>query len=86
MSKVVFLSLPYYGHIHPSLPLVKEPVVRGEQVIYYSTPKFQEAIAQTGAQYRDYSSQAQSGRDSSSNANAGSALDRFKRLVLKYLS
>ena len=35
MAKAAFFNLPFYGHMHPTLPLVAEMVKRGEQVIYY---------------------------------------------------
>ena len=54
MSKVVFFSIPAYGHTNPTLPLVEELVKRGEEVIYYSTNEFKEKILATGAEYRAY--------------------------------
>ena len=53
MSKVLFFNIPAYGHTYPTLPLTAELVRRGEQVIYYSSPAFQQSIEQTGAMYRD---------------------------------
>ena len=54
MSKVIFFSLPAYGHVNPSLPLVAEMIKRGEQVIYYSGNEFKTQIENTGAQFRSY--------------------------------
>ena len=54
MAKAVFLSLPLHGHTNPSLPLVRELVARGDEVIYYSTGAFAAKIEQTGARYRPY--------------------------------
>jgi len=53
MSKVLFFNIPAYGHTYPTLPLVTELVRRGEQVVYYSTPAFQQPIEQTGAIFRN---------------------------------
>ena len=53
MSKVLFFNIPAYGHTYPTLPLVAELVRRGEQVVYYSSPAFQQAIEQTGAIFRN---------------------------------
>ncbi len=53
MSKVLFFNIPAYGHTYPTLPLVAELVRRGEQVIYFSSPAFQQSIEQTGATFRD---------------------------------
>jgi MGT family glycosyltransferase len=54
VPKALFLSLPLHGHTNPSLPLVRELVARGEEVIYYSTAPFAAKINQTGARYRPY--------------------------------
>jgi MGT family glycosyltransferase len=53
MSKVVFFNIPAYGHTYPTLPLVAELVRRGEQVVYYSSPAFQQDIKQAGAIFRN---------------------------------
>jgi MGT family glycosyltransferase len=52
--KALFLSLPLHGHTNPSLPLVRELVGRGDEIVYYSTAAFAARIEQTGAQYRPY--------------------------------
>jgi MGT family glycosyltransferase len=57
VAKALFLSLPLHGHINPSLPLVRELVGRGDEVVYYSTDAFATKIAQTGARYRPYRSE-----------------------------
>lgn len=54
MSTVVFYSTPAYGHINPTLPLIKELIKKGEKVVYYSTQVFKNKIVSTGAEYREY--------------------------------
>ncbi len=54
MSKIIFYINPFYGHINPTLALVKELVGRGEEVIYYSHPAYRAIIEKVGAQYRCY--------------------------------
>jgi MGT family glycosyltransferase len=54
MSKALFLSLPLHGHTNPTLPLVRELVSRGEEVVYYSAEPFADQIEQAGALYRPY--------------------------------
>lgn len=54
MATIVFFSQPYYGHTHPTLPVVTELVRRGERVIYYSVEDFRLTIEQTGAEFRSY--------------------------------
>jgi MGT family glycosyltransferase len=51
VSKVLFFNIPAHGHTYPTLPLVAELIRRGEQVIYYSSPAFQQAIEQIGATF-----------------------------------
>jgi MGT family glycosyltransferase len=56
VAKALFFSLPLHGHTNPSLPLVRELVRRGDQVVYYSSDAFADKIARTGADYRPYRS------------------------------
>ncbi|CQR58129.1 macrolide family glycosyltransferase [Paenibacillus riograndensis] len=54
MSKIVFLSFPFYSHVMPTLTLVRELVSRGEEVIYYSNESFRETIEAMGVTFRSY--------------------------------
>lgn len=54
MAKALFLSLPLHGHTNPSLPLARELVGRGDEVVYYSADVFAAKIEQIGARYRPY--------------------------------
>lgn len=54
MSKIVFVEMPAYGHVNPTLPVVQELVRRGEQVIYYVAEEFRPQIEQVGATFRPY--------------------------------
>lgn len=58
MTKVVFLSLPAYGHVNPALALVSEIVDRGHEVIFYSAEEFADPVESHGAAYRAYRSQS----------------------------
>lgn len=53
--KALLLSFPAHGHTNPSLPLVRELVARGEEVVYYSIDVFAPRIEQAGARHRLYS-------------------------------
>jgi MGT family glycosyltransferase len=44
-----------YGHINPTLPLVKELVDHGNQVDYFCSQQFQEKVMATGASFLNYS-------------------------------
>jgi MGT family glycosyltransferase len=52
--KALFLSLPLHGHTNPSLPLVRELVGRGDEIVYCSSAAFSASIGQTGARYHPY--------------------------------
>lgn len=52
--KAIYYNIFGLGHINPTLPLVKQLVESGVQVIYHTSPERQELIASTGAEFRDY--------------------------------
>jgi MGT family glycosyltransferase len=54
MAKALFLSLPLHGHVNPSLPLVRELVAHGDEVVYVANERFASRIADTGARYQPY--------------------------------
>lgn len=54
MSTVLFFSIPATGHVHPSLPLVRELASRGERVIYYNSETYRAKVEQTGAEFCAY--------------------------------
>ena len=51
MSKIVFFSIPAYGHTNPTLGVVKELVSRGHKVWYYSYNAFRRSIEDAGATF-----------------------------------
>lgn len=46
---IAFFSIPAYGHVTPTLAVVKELVRRGHQVTYVTTEEFAETVAGAGA-------------------------------------
>lgn len=54
MSNIVFIEMPAYGHVNPTLPVVQELVRRGEHVVYYYSAEFQTPIEAAGALFRPY--------------------------------
>ena len=56
MARYIFLTLPAYGHVNPTLALAQELVNRGQDVIYYLPEEFQETVEATGAAFRPYES------------------------------
>lgn len=51
MSKIVFFCIPAHGHTNPTLGVVKELVLRGHSVWYYSYTPFREKIESLGATF-----------------------------------
>lgn len=54
MSKALFLNMPAYGHVNPTLGIVSELVKRGENVTYFCTNEFKSKIEQAGANFKSY--------------------------------
>lgn len=51
---IVYFSIPAYGHINPTLPMIEKLVAENFEVIYFSVSRFKSQVIQTGAVYRDY--------------------------------
>lgn len=51
MSKIVFFSIPAYGHTNPTIEVVRELVDRGNEVLYYSFNEFKDEIEGAGAKF-----------------------------------
>lgn len=51
MSKIVFFSIPAYGHTNPTIAVVHKLVEMGHEVWYYSFDTFQERIQNAGVKY-----------------------------------
>lgn len=54
MAKFVFVNIPSRSHIVPTLPIVRELVARGDNVIYYLAERFRSLIEETGAEFRAF--------------------------------
>jgi MGT family glycosyltransferase len=57
MAKYVFLNIPAWGHVNPTLAVVQELVRRRHDVSYYLTEEFRESIQATGAVFQPYASE-----------------------------
>lgn len=51
MKKIVFFNIPAHGHTNPTLGVVRELVLRGHRVWYYSYNAFREQIEAAGASF-----------------------------------
>jgi MGT family glycosyltransferase len=54
MSKIVFVEMPAYGHVNPTVPVVQELVRRGEEVVYYNAEEFRAPVERAGATFQAY--------------------------------
>src|SRR6218665_2211100 len=50
--KILFFPAPAHGHVNPMLPLARELVSRGDEVLFYVTPEFEAVVRATGASVR----------------------------------
>jgi MGT family glycosyltransferase len=79
MSRILVFNVPAHGHVNPTLPVVRELVVRGEQVVYYLTDEFEPQIRRTGAGFRRVD-RTQLGSGPSPGMNFGGQADRSQML------
>lgn len=54
MARYVFFNLPGYGHINPSLGIVRDLIADGEEVIYYLPSEFRRLVESVGAEFRPF--------------------------------
>jgi MGT family glycosyltransferase len=54
VSTFVFIPMPAYGHVNPSLAVAGKLVADGHRVIYYIDETFRAAVAATGAEVHSY--------------------------------
>ena len=56
--KILFINLPYHGHVIPTIGLVQELIKAGHRVTYLMPYDWEERIADSGAEFLDYVSSA----------------------------
>jgi UDP:flavonoid glycosyltransferase YjiC (YdhE family) len=49
MSRILFTSMPFAGHIRPGLPIARELVDAGHEVLWYTGQKHAALVAGSGA-------------------------------------
>ncbi len=57
MANILFVNANLYGHINPTLPLVRELVKRGNKVDYFCSKQFEEKVIAEGAVFLNYSAE-----------------------------
>ena len=81
MAKYLFVNVPAYGHVNPTLPIVQELVRRGEDVVYYLTEDFRSAVEATGATllpYQPFGGKPQSPPTAAKPASGGEGKPNFE--------
>jgi len=54
MSRILFTSMPFAGHIRPGLPIARELVDAGHEVLWYTGQKYAALVAGSGATFVPY--------------------------------
>lgn len=54
MAKCLIFNIPAYGHVNPTIPLAKELISRGIEVIYYNTESFRDIYDKNDIPFRSY--------------------------------
>ena len=57
--KILFINLPYHGHVVPTIGLVQELINKGCDVTYLMPFDWEEKIAESGAQFHGYQNHKQ---------------------------
>ncbi|HWS35485.1 MAG TPA: macrolide family glycosyltransferase [Actinoplanes sp.] len=60
---VAMVSIPFPGHVNPSIEVIRELVARGHRVTYANDPSWRDQIQATGAEFRGYHSTLPKGND-----------------------
>ena len=54
MSRILFTTMPFAGHIRPGLPIARELVDAGHEVLWYTGQKYARLVAGSGATFVPY--------------------------------
>ena len=52
--KILFINLPYHGHVIPTIGLVQELIKAGHQVTYLMPHDWEARISESGAEFLGY--------------------------------
>jgi UDP:flavonoid glycosyltransferase YjiC (YdhE family) len=81
MSRVAVTGMPAAGHVNPTLPVVRELVRRGHDVVYYDDEEFRRPIEATGAEFRAYPPAVITAEDIARATRSGSSVRVVTRLL-----
>jgi MGT family glycosyltransferase len=60
---IAMVSIPFPGHVNPSIEVIRELVARGHRVTYANDPSWAAAVEAAGAEFKPYRSALPSGDD-----------------------
>ena len=52
MAKIAYIGLPAHGHTNPVLPIVKQLVENGHEVLFYNAESFRDKVEPTGVNFK----------------------------------
>ncbi|MDI6104454.1 glycosyl transferase [Actinoplanes sp. NEAU-A12] len=62
-AHIAMVSIPFPGHVNPSIEVIRELAARGHRVTYANDPSWAEAVEAIGAELKPYRSSLPSGDD-----------------------
>lgn len=60
---IAMVSIPFPGHVNPSIEVIRELVARGHRVTYANDPSWADAVESVGAELKPYASRLPAGDD-----------------------
>ena len=80
--KILFINLPYYGHVVPTIGLVQELINQGCEVTYLMPFDWRDKIADSGAEFYGYQNHKQlSEQIKNAYAAAESMIEQFDFVI-----
>ncbi len=80
--KVLFINLPYYGHVVPTIGLVQELIAQGCEVTYLMPFGWEDIVAESKAQFSGYQNHKQlSEQIKNAYAAAEQIVERFDMII-----
>lgn len=80
--KILFINLPYHGHVVPTIGLVQELIKQGCEVIYLMPFDWEEKVAESGAKFYGYKNHRQlSEQIKNAYATAESIVEQFDFII-----
>ena len=80
--KILFINLPYYGHVVPTIGLVQELIKQGCEVTYLKPFDRKDRIADSGAEFYGYQNHKQlSEQIKNAYAAADSIIEQFDFII-----